>query len=120
MAEGGANYSLGQRQLFCLARALLKNSRLLVLDECTASVDPETDALIRGVLASAFGAYTVFNIAHRLDVVAGHDRVLVLDRGAVAEFDTPRNLLRADGLFARMVADSGQEAHLRALIAGTA
>ena len=93
----GRNFSLGQQQLVCLARALLNDSRLLLLDEATAALDAATDAKVQAVLRSAFAARTILTIAHRIDTIIDSDRILVMDAGAVAEFDTPAALLRDEG-----------------------
>eukprot|EP00741_Cyanophora_paradoxa_P012037 tig00020592_g11632.t1 len=103
VAEGGSNLSTGQRQLLCLARALLRRCRVLVLDEATASVDVHTDAVIQKTVREEFRDATVLTIAHRLETIADADRVLVLERGRVVEAGPPRALL-ADpaSRFARM------------------
>ncbi|KAF5211793.1 hypothetical protein E0198_001337 [Clavispora lusitaniae] len=92
--EGGSNLSGGQRQLLCLARALLKTSKVLVLDEATASVDVQTDKIIQETIRSEFKDKTILTIAHRLDTIMDSDRVLVLEKGQVKEFDTPETLLK--------------------------
>ncbi|ELU10450.1 hypothetical protein CAPTEDRAFT_161237 [Capitella teleta] len=92
-AEGGANLSVGQRQLLCLARALLRKTKVLVLDEATAAVDMETDDLIQQTIRSEFKESTVLTIAHRLNTVMDYDRILVLDQGEIKELDTPSRLL---------------------------
>ena len=96
---GGANLSAGQRQLLCMARALLKEARVLLLDEATANLDAETDALLQRTLAqsAAVGAATVLTIAHRLDTIMHSDKVLVMDAGRVAEFDSPEALKATPG-----------------------
>lgn len=91
--EGGSNLSSGQKQLLCLARALLKESKVLVLDEATAAVDVQTDKIIQETIRSEFKDKTILTIAHRLDTIMDSDRVLVLERGTVKEFDSPANLL---------------------------
>ena len=94
--ERGSNFSVGQRQLVCLARALLLRSLVLVLDEATAAVDPETDALIRRTVREEFADCTVLTVAHRLDTILDCDRVALMAEGRVAEEGAPRELL-ADG-----------------------
>nr|XP_009681743.1 PREDICTED: multidrug resistance-associated protein 1 isoform X3 [Struthio camelus australis] len=106
-AEGGENLSVGQRQLVCLARALLRKSKILVLDEATAAVDLETDNLIQSTIKSQFEECTVLTIAHRLNTIMDYTRVLVLDRGEVVECGSPENLLQKKGIFYSMAKDSG-------------
>lgn len=93
VAENGENLSVGQRQLICLTRALLRHTRILVLDEATASVDLETDSLIQNTIRKEFVGSTILTIAHRLHTILDYDRVLVLDQGKLVEFDSPRTLL---------------------------
>ncbi|TMS35379.1 hypothetical protein L596_002794 [Steinernema carpocapsae] len=93
ITEGGENISVGQRQLVCLARALLRRSKVLVLDEATAAVDLATDALIQETIRKEFRNSSVLTIAHRLKTILDYDRVLVLDKGEMKEFDTPQALL---------------------------
>ena len=108
VSEGGENLSVGQRQLVCLARALLRHSSVLVLDEATAAVDLETDSLIQSTIRREFAHCTVFTIAHRLHTILDSDRVMVLDQGQVAEFDTPRNLLLDfNSIFHSLAHDAG-------------
>ena len=108
VASGGSNFSLGQQQLVCLARAFLNKSRVLLLDEATAALDAETDALVQRVVRSAFSDRTVLTIAHRLDTVIDADRILVMDAGRVAEFATPSELLREEGsIFASLCRQAG-------------
>jgi ATP-binding cassette subfamily C (CFTR/MRP) protein 1 len=93
VAEGGENLSVGQRQLICLARALLRKTKILVLDEATAAVDLETDSLIQTTIRKEFKECTILTIAHRLNTIMDSNRVLVLDKGTIGEFDSPSNLL---------------------------
>uniref|UniRef100_A0A8C1J762 Multidrug resistance-associated protein 1 n=1 Tax=Cyprinus carpio TaxID=7962 RepID=A0A8C1J762_CYPCA len=106
-SEGGENLSLGQRQLVCLARALLRKTKILVLDEATAAVDLETDNLIQSTIRTQFEDCTVLTIAHRLNTIMDYTRVLVLDKGQMAEFDSPSNLIAKKGIFYKMAKDSG-------------
>jgi len=102
--EFGENLSVGQRQLLCLGRALLRKAKILVMDEATAAVDFETDALIQKTIRSEFTNMTVITIGHRINTIIDYDKVLTLDRGIVAEFDTPSNLLKnKNGLFYSLV-----------------
>ncbi|XP_017777137.1 PREDICTED: probable multidrug resistance-associated protein lethal(2)03659 [Nicrophorus vespilloides] len=106
--EGGSNFSVGQRQLVCLARAIIRNNKILVLDEATANVDPQTDALIQETLRSKFSECTVLTIAHRLNTVMDSDKILVMDAGRIVEFDAPYALLeRPFGTFKTMVEATG-------------
>ncbi|XP_048004522.1 ATP-binding cassette sub-family C member 4-like [Leguminivora glycinivorella] len=93
VTEGGSNFSVGQRQLMCLARAVLRSNKILIMDEATANVDPETDNFIQKTIRSKFASCTVLTIAHRLNTIMDSDRVLVMDSGEVAEFDYPYHLL---------------------------
>ncbi|XP_017778100.1 PREDICTED: multidrug resistance-associated protein 4 [Nicrophorus vespilloides] len=106
--EGGANFSLGQRQLVCLARAILRNNKILVLDEATANVDPGTDALIQTTIRKKFANCTVLTIAHRLNTIMDSDKVLVMDAGRMIEFEHPHLLLqKPEGHFTKMVEQTG-------------
>jgi len=118
----GANLSVGERSLLSLARALVKDSKVVVLDEATASVDLETDAKIQQTIQTQFHDKTLLCIAHRLRTIISYDRILVMDSGNIAEFDTPLNLyLKHDGLFRGMCERSNisiddiQKASLRGL-----
>ncbi|XP_045489358.1 probable multidrug resistance-associated protein lethal(2)03659 isoform X1 [Pieris rapae] len=105
MSEGGGNFSVGQRQLVCLARAIVRRNRLLVLDEATANVDPQTDALIQTTIRNKFADCTVLTIAHRLHTVMDSDKVLVMDAGQMVEFDHPHMLLQKPSGFLRAMVD---------------
>merc|ERR1711935_398589 len=93
VSEGGSNFSVGQRQLICLARALLRNAKILILDEATAAVDPTTDDLIQATIRKEFKDCTVLTIAHRLNTILDSNRIVVLSQGQIFEMDTPSNLL---------------------------
>lgn len=109
VSEGAQNFSVGQRQLICLARAILRKSKIIVLDEATANVDPKTDKLIQKIIRDLFESCTVITIAHRLITIMDSDRILVLDNGEVKEFDTPQTLLNIEGGYlATMVKDGDQ------------
>ncbi|CAG8501320.1 6139_t:CDS:10 [Gigaspora rosea] len=109
--ESGKKFSLGQRQLFCIARALLKKTNILVLDEATSAVDAATDRLIQDTIKKHFADHTVLTIAHRLNTIMDADRILCLDEGHVAEFDSLDKLLRnQNGFFYQLVAHSGPDA----------
>ncbi|KAJ3021115.1 Multidrug resistance-associated protein 4 [Thoreauomyces humboldtii] len=117
VAEGGSNWSVGERQLICLARAILRQSRIVVLDEATSNVDVRTDALIQhSIRDGLFANATVLTIAHRLNTVIDYDRIMVLDDGRLVETGSPFDLLEKDperdedAWFARMVADMGEDA----------
>ncbi|KAL5577348.1 hypothetical protein UlMin_019047 [Ulmus minor] len=106
--EGGENFSVGQRQLISLARALLRRSKILVLDEATSAVDVGTDALIQKTIRDEFKSCTMLIIAHRLNTIIDSDRILVLDAGQVAEYDAPEKLLlNEENAFFRMVQSTG-------------
>ncbi|KAJ3300226.1 Multidrug resistance-associated protein 1 [Borealophlyctis nickersoniae] len=109
--QGGENFSVGQRQLICLARALLRKTKILVLDEATAAIDVETDTIIQKTIRQEFCDCTILTIAHRINTVMDNDRILVLDRGKIAEYDSPANLLRnKKSMFYGLAKESGQAA----------
>jgi ATP-binding cassette subfamily C (CFTR/MRP) protein 1 len=95
--EGGFNFSCGQRQLICLARALLRKSQVIILDEATAAIDVETDFAIQQTIREEFKGATLLVIAHRLGTVLDSDCILVLQDGFRKEFDSPKNLLQKQG-----------------------
>ncbi|NXD36527.1 MRP2 protein, partial [Copsychus sechellarum] len=107
VSEGGENLSVGQRQLVCLARALLRKAKILILDEATAAVDLETDNLIQTTIRSEFADCTVLTIAHRLHTIMDSNRVMVLQAGQIVEFDSPEQLLLKQGVFSAMAKDAG-------------
>ncbi|KAI1289971.1 putative multidrug resistance-associated protein [Halotydeus destructor] len=117
ITEGGSNLSVGQRQLVCLTRALMRNSKLLVLDEATANVDQETDQLIQRTIKNQFRHCTVLTVAHRLNTIIDMDKVLVMDAGQVKEFDEPHQLLQNRGLFYDMVMQTGNEMSSKLIVA---
>ena len=97
--EEGSNYSLGQRQLICLARALIRNPKILLMDEATASIDLKTDKLIQEMITKEFKDATVITIAHRLNTIINYDKILVLDKGRVQEYDSPCKLVENEESF---------------------
>uniref|UniRef100_A0A3B4GQL7 Multidrug resistance-associated protein 4-like n=1 Tax=Pundamilia nyererei TaxID=303518 RepID=A0A3B4GQL7_9CICH len=109
LAESGSNFSVGQRQLLCLARAVLRKNRILIIDEATANVDPRTDELIQKTIREKFRDCTVLTIAHRLNTIIDSDRILVLDSGTIQELDCPFTLLQnKEGALYKMVQEMGQ------------
>ncbi|KAF0696139.1 Aste57867_13085 [Aphanomyces stellatus] len=108
LEENGENWSVGERQMLCMARALLSEARVVIMDEATAAVDADTDAKLQKVIRTEFKAATVLTIAHRLDTVLDGDRILVLDAGRVVQFDTPTRLIdEGDGPFYHLAKDGG-------------
>lgn len=105
MYNGGSNFSMGQRQLVCLARAILRDNKILILDEATANVDTDTDKFIQNTIRKKFHNCTVLTIAHRLHTVMDSDRVLVMDAGEVVEFDHAFNLLKKPDGYLRQLVD---------------
>ncbi|XP_033096645.1 ATP-binding cassette sub-family C member 9-like [Anneissia japonica] len=104
VTEGGENFSVGQRQLFCLARAFLRKTKILIMDEATASIDMKTDGILQDVVATAFKNRTVLTIAHRVSTILNSDRILVLSEGRIMEFDSPDVLLaKEDSIFSSLV-----------------
>uniref|UniRef100_A0AAQ6AGQ7 Multidrug resistance-associated protein 4 n=1 Tax=Amphiprion ocellaris TaxID=80972 RepID=A0AAQ6AGQ7_AMPOC len=110
LAESGSNFSVGQRQLVCLARAILRKNRILIIDEATANVDPRTDELIQKTIRDKFRECTVLTIAHRLNTIIDSDRILVLDAGEIHAYDEPYSLLQdPNGTFYKMVQQTGKQ-----------
>lgn len=97
ISEGGRNFSVGQKQLVCLARAVLLSPKVLLIDEATANVDAETDIFIQKTIRGQFKSSTIITIAHRLNTVLDYDRVMVLEAGRIVEFDAVNRLLELDG-----------------------
>ncbi|XKL66880.1 hypothetical protein PGB90_010300 [Kerria lacca] len=106
--ENGQNFSVGQRQLICLARALLRKTKILVLDEASAGIDLETDELIQFTIRSVYKNKTILTVAHRLNTIMDYDRIIVLDKGVIVEYDSPEALLkRKNSVFYEMASDAG-------------
>lgn len=121
ISEGGKNLSQGQRQLLCLARAIVARPKIMVLDEATSAVDKATDGLIQRSIREEFEDSTLVVIAHRLSTIADFDRVLVLDQGRVVEYDSPKNLIGIEGgIFRGMCESSGERESLFEIINGNA
>ncbi|KAM6893784.1 ATP-binding cassette sub-family C member 4 [Xenentodon cancila] len=120
LAESGSNFSVGQRQLVCLARAILRKNRILIIDEATANVDPRTDELIQKTIRDKFRECTVLTIAHRLNTIIDSDRILVLDAGRIHAYDEPYALLQdTGGIFYKMVQQTGKQEAAALLDAAT-
>ncbi|CAB4373887.1 unnamed protein product [Rhizophagus irregularis] len=116
VSEGGRNFSQGQRQLLCLARALLRSSKVILMDEATASIDFATDEKIQQMIRTEFIDCTIMCIAHRLRTIIDYDRILVLDQGNIIEFDSPHNLItNHESLFYKMCQNSGEFDQLMSL-----
>lgn len=109
LSDGGSNISQGERQLICLARSLLREPKIILLDEATASIDYESDLKIQNMIRTEFKNSTILTIAHRLQTVIDYDKILVLDNGKLKEYDNPYSLLQnKDGIFYQMCDESGE------------
>lgn len=109
VTEGGDNLSAGEKQLLNITRSLLNPKRIVLIDEATASIDFETDAVIQKVIKQQFADKTVLTIAHRINTVVNSDRILVLSKGEIAEFDSPQRLLEQESsVFAKLFKESGK------------
>ncbi|KZT60623.1 P-loop containing nucleoside triphosphate hydrolase protein [Calocera cornea HHB12733] len=116
VANAGSNFSVGQRQLIALARAILRHTQVVILDEATASIDAETDAIIQASIRMELQNATLITIAHRLLTIMDYDRIMVLSEGQLMEFDTPFALLQnAHGYFRSLVDESGEKEKLIAM-----
>ncbi|XP_014892041.1 multidrug resistance-associated protein 5 [Poecilia latipinna] len=113
VTENGENFSVGERQLLCVARALLRNSKILILDEATAAIDTETDRLIQETIRTAFNSCTTLIIAHRLNTVLSCNRVMVLDSGQILEFDSPAALLANENSRFRAMIEASESSQSR-------
>ena len=116
VAEAGENFSAGQRQLICIARAILRKPKILVMDEATASIDSETDSLVQSMIRTKFADCTVLTIAHRLHTIIDSTKILVMDKGYVGEYESPESLLKKEdglfkGLWDRHVSEGGATSH---------
>ena len=110
VTERGSNFSVGERQLLCLVRAMLRNNKIIVLDEATANVDLKTDELIQSIIRRKFRDCTVLTIAHRLNTIIDSDKILAMDGGKVVEFDHPYKLLQnQNGFFYGFVVKNGDK-----------
>lgn len=119
ISSAGANLSQGQKQLLCLARAILSRPKLVLLDEATSAVDKNTDKLIQRSIREEFANTTLLVVAHRLSTVMDFDRILVMRDGVAAEFGSPRELLNIEeGVFKGMVAQSGERGELEGMVEG--
>ncbi|MCJ1379910.1 hypothetical protein MMC17_003013 [Xylographa soralifera] len=118
ISEGGLNLSQGQRQLLCLARAIVSHPKIMVLDEATSAVDMATDVLIQRSIREEFGDSTLLVIAHRLSTIADFDRILVMSDGRALEYGSPRELYEKQGQFFEMIGQSGEKDQLEHIILG--
>ena len=100
ISEGGSNLSVGEKQLICITRAILRKSRIIIMDEATASIDYKTEEIIQKAINEILNESTVITIAHRIKTILNYDKILALDNGEIVDFDTPKNLLeKKKGVF---------------------
>ena len=104
--ENGSNISVGEKQLICIARALVKKTKIILMDEATANIDYKTETFLQNSLNQTLKDCTVITIAHRIKTIINYDKILVLDKGEIIEFDTPQNLLNKKGLFYQLYRES--------------
>lgn len=115
VTEGGLNFSQGQRQLLCLARAILKRSKVIICDEATASIDHDTDVKIQQTIRDRFKQSSLLVIAHRLSTIMDYDKILVLDKGKVSQFGSPLELIKSPGIFKEMCIETKEFDKLEAI-----
>lgn len=108
VTEGGDNFSTGEKQLLCMARAILRRNKILLMDEATASIDAETDTMISETIRTEFTDSTILTIAHRLHTIIDFDKVIVMDKGSIAEMGSPYELLRKKGRFYKLCKATGK------------
>ena len=107
--EGGSNISQGQRQLLCIARAIIQKPKILLMDEATANIDSKTDQIIQKIIKTEFRDSTVVTIAHRLNTIIQYDRVVLLNNGEIKDQGSPAEMLERDGLFKDLVMELGDD-----------
>lgn len=107
--EGGSNISQGQRQLLCIARAIIQKPKILLMDEATANIDSKTDQIIQKIIKTEFRDSTVVTIAHRLNTIIQYDRVVLLNNGEIKDQGSPAEMLERDGLFKDLVMELGED-----------
>lgn len=115
VVKGGSNFSMGQKQLICLARAIIRNKSILISDEATASVDPDTNKIIQETIKHNFKHRTVLTISHQLHNIMDSDRILVMENGRVVEFDKPNVLLMNESGYLRQLIDQNDPATIQLL-----
>ena len=100
VAEGGTNLSVGEKQLICIARAILRKTKIIIMDEATANIDYETEEIIQKAIGEIMNDSTIITIAHRIKTIIKYDKILVLDKGVLMDFDSPEELLKKkEGIF---------------------